>query len=186
MQSARLVWAGGEPLDIGRDMRSGGVTGIHPARDGHLYISANTPRFWKALCEKTGLAELADDARYDTVRKRAQHAAEIVPRLHAALAARSALEWEAVFGDDVPCAAARRVEDMFDHPQVLAEEMIGTIEHAVIGPYRGVTRAIKFGRTPGPAPFAAPSLGQHSEAVAAQGGCSAAEVQGLRDSGALR
>ncbi|HEV8313546.1 MAG TPA: CoA transferase [Burkholderiaceae bacterium] len=186
MQSARLVWAGGEPLDIGRDMRSGGVTGIHPARDGHLYISANTPRFWKALCEKTGLPDLADDARYDTVRKRAQHAAEIVPRLHAALAARSALEWEAVFGDDVPCAAARRVEDMFDHPQVLAEEMIGTIEHAVIGPYRGVTRAIKFGRTPGPDPFAAPSLGQHSEAVAAQSGCSAAEVQGLRDSGALR
>ena len=72
---------------------------------------------------------LADDPRYDTVRKRAEHAAEIVPQLHAALAAHTALEWEALFGDDVPCAAARRVEDMFDHPQVLAEEMIGTIEH---------------------------------------------------------
>lgn len=165
MQSARLIWAGGEPLDIGRDMRSGGVTGIHPARDGHLYISANTPRFWKALCEKTGLAELADDPRYDTVRKRAQHASEIVPRLHAALAVRNALEWEALFGDEVPCAAARKVEDMFDHPQVLAEDMIGTIEHAVIGPYRGVTRPIKFGRTPGPSPFGAPGLGQDSATI---------------------
>jgi len=165
MQSARLIWAGGEPLDIGRDMRSGGVTGIHPAREGHLYISANTPRFWKALCEKTGLGDLTDDPRYDTVRKRAQHAGEIVPRLHAALAARSALEWEALFGDEVPCAAARKVEDMFDHPQVLAEDMIGTIEHAVIGPYRGVTRPIKFGRTPGPSPFGAPGLGQDSATV---------------------
>jgi crotonobetainyl-CoA:carnitine CoA-transferase CaiB-like acyl-CoA transferase len=68
----------------------------------------------------------------------------------------SALEWEEVFGDEVPCAAARRVEDMFDHPQVLAEDMVGDIEHPVIGRYRGVTRPITFGRTPGPDPFAAP------------------------------
>ena len=55
MQSARMIWAEGEALDIGRDMRSGGVTGIHPTRDGYIYISANTAHFWKALCEKTGL-----------------------------------------------------------------------------------------------------------------------------------
>jgi crotonobetainyl-CoA:carnitine CoA-transferase CaiB-like acyl-CoA transferase len=63
MQSARMIWADGESLDIGRDMRSGGVTGIHPTREGHLYVSANTPRFWKALCEKTGLQRLAADPR---------------------------------------------------------------------------------------------------------------------------
>ena len=98
--------------------------------------------------------------RYDSVRKRAQHAAEILPRLHAALATRSALEWEAIFGDEVPCAAARKVEDMFDHPQVQAEGMVGSFEHRVVGRYRGVTRPIVFGRTPGPEPFAAPALGQ--------------------------
>jgi len=167
MQSARMIWAEGEALDIGRDMRSGGVTGIHPTRDGYIYISANTARFWKALCEKTGLAEVAEDPRYDTVRKRAEHAAEIVPKLHAALASHNAFEWEDLFGDEVPCAAARRIEDMFDHPQVLAEDMVGTLEHPVVGRYRGVTHPIKFGRTPGPAPFAAPVLGQHSKAVIA-------------------
>lgn len=165
MQSARLIWAEGESLDIGRDMRSGGVTGIHPAREGHLYISANTPRFWKALCEKTGLSALAANPRYDSVRKRAEHAAEIVPQLHEALLAHTAMEWEALFGDEVPCAAARRVEDMFDHPQVLAEGIIGSIEHPVVGRYRGVTQPIKFGRTPGPASFAAPVFGQDTQAV---------------------
>lgn len=156
MQSARMIWAEGESLDIGRDMRSGGVTGIHPAREGHLYISANTPRFWKALCDRTGLHMLEENPRYDSVRKRADHAGEIVPHLHAALLRHTALEWEAIFGDEVPCAAALRVEDMFDHPQVLAEDMVGDIEHPVIGRYRGITRPIKFGRTPGPDPFAAP------------------------------
>jgi crotonobetainyl-CoA:carnitine CoA-transferase CaiB-like acyl-CoA transferase len=167
MQSARMIWAQGESLDIWRDMRSGGITGLHPTREGYLYLSANTPHFWQALCETTGLMELASNPRYDTVRKRAQHASEIIPKLRAVLLTRTALEWEELFGDKVPCAMARRIEDMFDHAQVLAEEMVATIQHPTLGSYRGVSRPIKFGRTPGPAPFAAPTLGQDSEQVIA-------------------
>jgi crotonobetainyl-CoA:carnitine CoA-transferase CaiB-like acyl-CoA transferase len=114
-------------------MRSGGITGLHPTREGHLYISANTPHFWCALCEKIGLPELAQDERYDTVRKRAQHQSDILPLLHRALAERSALEWEAVFGEEVPCAAARSVEDMFGDRQVLAQGLITDYEHPVVG-----------------------------------------------------
>jgi crotonobetainyl-CoA:carnitine CoA-transferase CaiB-like acyl-CoA transferase len=161
IQSARLIWAEGEPKQIGRDMRSGGITGIHPTLEGHLYISANTPHFWRALCERTGLMHLHDNPRYDSVRKRAEHRDEIIPQLHTALARRSALEWETVFGEEVPCAAARAVDDMFDFPQVQAEDMVTTFDHPVVGHYRGLTRTIKFGRTPGPEPFAAPTLGQH-------------------------
>lgn len=167
MQSARMIWAESEPRDVGRDMRSGGITGIHPTRDGYIYISANTPHFWRALCEKAGLADLLSTDRYDSVRKRAQHHAEIVPRLHAALQQRSALEWEAVFGEEVPCAAARSIEDMFAFPQVAAEDMVTTFEHPVVGRYRGFTRAVKFGRTPGPEPFAAPALDQHGDRLRA-------------------
>ncbi|REE91006.1 CaiB/BaiF CoA transferase family protein [Cupriavidus plantarum] len=165
MQSARMIWADSEPRDVGRDMRSGGITGIHPTREGYIYISANTPHFWQALCEKTGLSHLLKTDRYDSVRKRAQHHDEIVPALHAALRERSAMEWEAIFGEEVPCSAARSVEDMFDFPQVMAEDMIATFEHPVVGRYRGFTRPVKFGRTPGPDPFAAPTLDQHGSLV---------------------
>ncbi|KAB8168471.1 CoA transferase [Lysobacter maris] len=160
MQSARMVLVDGEPRRISRDMRSGGITGLHPTREGHLYLSANTPHFWRALCELTGLPALADDPRYDSVRKRAEHAAELIPRLHTALSARSALEWEALFGERVPCAASRRVDEMFDHPQVESEQLLATMTHPTLGRYTGVARTIKFGRTPGPEPFAAPILGQ--------------------------
>ena len=169
MQSARLVWAEGEPREVGRDMRSGGITGIHPTKQGHLYLSANTQHFWAALCHKVGLPDLATHERYDTVRKRAQHHAELVPLLRQALAAHTALEWEALFGEEVPCAAARTVEDMFDHPQVLAEGLIERFEHPTLGSYRGFTGPIDFSRTPGPAPFAAPTLGQHTAALKESG-----------------
>lgn len=185
MQSARLVWAEGEPRDIGRDFRSGGITGIYPAREGYLYVSANTARFWRVLCEKVGLPKFADDERYDSVRKRAQHAAEIVPHLHEALRARTALEWEAHFGDDVPCAAVHNLEDVFDNPQVLAEGLVTTTEHPLVGRYRGLSRSIKFTRTPGPAPSAAPVFGQHTDAVLADGGFTSEEVAELRRQGAV-
>ncbi|MBB1648585.1 CoA transferase [Delftia sp. UME58] len=173
MQSARMVWAEGEPREVGRDMRSGGITGIHPTREGHLYISANTAHFWAALCRKLDLPELAGDERYDSVRKRAQHRDVLVPLLRQALAGRSALEWEALFGEEVPCAAARTVEDMFDDPQVQAEGMVTRFEHPTLGSYRGFAGAVEFDRTPGPPAFAAPTLGQHTEALkaAAQEGC---------------
>jgi crotonobetainyl-CoA:carnitine CoA-transferase CaiB-like acyl-CoA transferase len=163
MQSARMIKAEGESHEIARDMRSGGITGLHPTAEGHLYLSANTPHFWEALCRLVGLEELAGDARYDTVRKRAASAAEIVPKLRERLATRPAREWEQLLGDAVPCSIVRPVEDMFDHPQVAAEGIMATIEHDALGTYRGVAEPIRFGRTPSATPFAAPSHGQDTE-----------------------
>ncbi len=181
MQSARLVWTEGEGRDVGRDMRSGGITGLHPCKDGtYLYLSANTPHFWRELCERTGLADMAADERFDTVRKRAQQAAEIVPRLRAALQAHTALEWEQSFGEAVPCAAARAVEDMFDHPQALAEGMIEHMEHPVAGRYRGFAHPVVFGSTPGPKPFTSPGFGQHAADILAAHGYSEMDIAKLR------
>ncbi len=185
MQATRLVWAEGEGRDVARDMRSGGITGLHPTRSGSLYISANTPHFWRALCELTELPELATDPRFDTVRKRAEHAATLVPRLRAALQARTALEWEALFGERVPCAAARPVEDMFDHPQVAAEAILASFDHASVGRYRGMAHPVRFGDGPPPAPFAAPDHGQHSRAILAGLGYPEEEIERLCRAGVV-
>lgn len=101
-----------------------------------------------------------------------------MPKLRSALMTRTAREWEEVFGDQVPCAMARRVEDMFDHPQVLAEEIVTKIEYPTLGSYRGVARPIKFGRTPGPQPFAAPMLGQDSRTLIGDAGAEGGRALG--------
>ncbi len=185
MQATRLVWADSEGRDLARDMRSGGVTGLHPTKHGSLYISANTPHFWAALCELTGLPELASDPRFDTVRKRAEQAGEIVPRIRAALQAHTALEWEVLLDERVPCAAVRAVEDMFDHPQVASEGILASFEHARIGRYRGMAHPIRFGAGPAPATFAAPELGQHSREILAWLGYPDDEIERLHSVGAV-
>jgi len=185
MQSSRLVWADVEGRDVYRDMRSGGITGLHPTKEGSLYISANTTHFWSALCELIGMPELAANPRYDTVRKRAQHAQELVPRVRSALCARTAIEWEKLFGDRVPCAAGQEIEDMFDNPQAQAEGMIGEYVHPLVGRYRGLSCAYKFGTVPTAPSRAAPLLGQHSTEVLARYGYSAEEIAALRSAGVI-
>src|SRR5260370_27196032 len=121
-----------------------------------------------------------------TMRSGAVHAAELVPEVQDPLAARTALEWEEMFGERVPCAAVRPIEDMFDHPQVLAEDLVTTLDHPVVCRYRTMTKPIKFSDTPGPAPTASPTFGQHSEEVLAAHGYSAAEIASLRERGIVR
>jgi len=185
IQAGRFVWADSEGRDAVRDSGAGGLTGIHPTKQGPLYVSVHSNHFFAAFCELLGLGELASDPRYGTMSKRAEHAATLVPRVRAALATKTALEWEELFGERVPCAAVRPIEDMFDHPQVLSENLVTSIDHPTIGRYRTMTKPIAFADTPGPAPTAAPLQGQHSDEVLARFGFAASEIAALRDKGAV-
>jgi crotonobetainyl-CoA:carnitine CoA-transferase CaiB-like acyl-CoA transferase len=185
IQAGRFVWADNEGRGAVRDSGAGGLTGIHPTKDGPLYVSVHSNHFFAAFCELIGLGELAADPRYGTMTKRAAEAATLVPRVRATLAAKTALEWEELFGERVPCAAVRPIEDMFDHPQVLSENLVVSIDHPKIGRYRTMTKPIAFADTPGPAPPAAPLQGQHSDEVLARFGFAASEIAALREKGAV-
>jgi crotonobetainyl-CoA:carnitine CoA-transferase CaiB-like acyl-CoA transferase len=185
MQSGRFVWADDEPRDVNRDLRSGGITGIHPTKAGEIYLSANTPHFWQSLCELVGLPELAGDPNYDTVRKRARRAEEIVPKIRAALLSRTAIEWEEIFGERVPCCAVRPIEDMFDHPQVLEEGLVANLQSANAGNYRGFANPMKFSTSELAPSTGAPALGQHTDQILATFGLSPKEIADLRQAGVI-
>lgn len=180
LQAGRFVWAESEGRDVLRDSGSGGVTGIHPTKSGSLYLSVHSNHFFAALCELIGRPALASDPRCASMRSRAAHAAELLPELRGALVERSALEWEEIFGERVPCAVVRPIEDMFDHPQVLAEDLVTTLDHKAIGRYRTMTKPVKFSDTPGPEPVASPVFGQHSDEILAAYGYSAEEIAAMR------
>src|SRR5690606_899697 len=115
--------------------------------------------------ELVGMPEFADDPRYDTMRKRAERASEILPRMRELLLAHTAEEWEEIFGQKVPNAAARPIEDMFDHPQVLDQKLVATLKHTVVGSYKGLGKPVEFSATPGPEQFGAPTFGEHTEEI---------------------
>ena len=186
IQAGRFVWAESESREVARDSGTGGLTGIHPTKQGALYISVHSNHFWAALCELIGKPDLAQDPRCASMRSRAEHAAELVPEVRAALGQKTALEWEEIFGERVPCAAVRTIEDMFDHPQVLAEGLVTTLEHPVVGRYRTMTKPVKLSDTPGPEPTAAPTFGQHGDEVLAEHGFTPTQIAALRERGIVR
>lgn len=168
MQAGRMVWAEGEGRAVDRDLRGGGLAGIHPTLEGHIYLQAQTQPFWEALCELTGLVQLAHDPRYASVSLRKANESTLVPQLRAALMRRSASDWEAHFADRVPCTAVRSIEDVFDDPQVAHQQLLATHAHPTLGSYRGVSEPIRFnGERSGKPERRAPMLGEHTREVIA-------------------
>lgn len=176
MQAGRFVWAEGEPRHVDRDLQPGRTAGIHPTAEGHIYISAHSPHFWTALCEILELRELAEDPRYSDMQKRAVHAEELLPRLRHALLRKPAREWAKIMQGRVPCAEVRPIEDLFDDPQVLAEGIVETVPHPLLGTYRTIGKPIKFKLDGAGKTRPAPALGQHSNEILAEIGLSAEEI----------
>ena len=83
------------------------------------------------------------------------------------------------------CAAVRPIEDMFDHPQVSAEDLVATLDHPLVGRYRAMKQPIKFAGTAEPTPTPAPTFGQHSDEILSRCGYSAEEIATLRQRGVV-
>lgn len=180
LQAGRLVWASGEPLEIERDLRLGRVTGIHPTKEGYIYIQAQTDSFWHALCEILGLTSLADDERFNDMRKRKAEEAVLMPLIRDALMKKSAEDWSKLFGDRVPCAVVQSLEEMFLHPQVMAQQIIKTFPHADLGTYQGVCEPIRFSDPDiRVEDKGAPTLGQHTKEVLSTLNYSTDEIERL-------
>jgi len=62
---------------------------------------------------------------------------------------------------------------------------VATVEHSRAGSYRGLRKPLKFSAAPGPEPFGAPSLGQHTNEVLAEAGYTGGEIAELRKLGAI-
>ena len=73
-----------------------------------------------------------------------------------------------------------------DHPQVIAEDLVTTLDHPVVGRYRTMTKPIEFADTPGPPPRPSPLFGQNSDEILADYGYSARDIGALRERGVIR
>ena len=181
LQAGRMVWADSEERDTPRDLRSGRLTGIHPTREGFLYFQAQTPPFWTALCECLELPELAQNPRYDDMRKRKALDHELVPIVRKVLATRTALEWGKILAGRVPSSVVQPMENLFDDPQVEALGLIVEHDHPKVGRYRAATHPVQINDPADNVPDRrAPLLGEHTDELLREVGFSDADVQALR------
>ncbi len=141
-----------------------------------ISIGSIEPRFYALLREKAGLDDAAFDAHMDPAQW-----PQLKEKVAAAIASRTRDEWcEIMEGTDVCFAPVLDLEEAPQHPHNKARSTFVDVG--------GVTQpapAPRFDRTVPEVSGVPPKAGEHTEAVLADWGFAAADIQRLREQGAI-
>ena len=152
-------------------------------RDGQwVFIAAANDRFWQKLTRALDIDWMAADPRFVANKDRVANRAELELML------------EEIIGDherepllkkldeaDVPATPVNTVDQVMNDPQTIARGMIQRVTHPKLGEIPVVGTPLRFSRmTPG-VRRAAPLRGEHTDAVLAECGLTAEQIQTLRD-----
>jgi formyl-CoA transferase len=162
------------------------LTNLYRTRDDRWLqlLMVRDHRLWEPLCTAIGRPELLADPRFTSREDRRTHAIELMQELAPVFAARTYVEWEGVFaGTGIPFGVIGRLADVVEDEQARHAGIFADTTNPEVP--RTVNNPIRLGfatpRTAGPPP----AVGQHSEEILREVGFDAAEIAGLKKSGAL-
>ena len=160
------------------------LTGHHPCyaiyetQDGrHVTVGALEPHFWRTLCERLGMPELAAQQFADGTERDAMFG-----RLRAKFRERTMAEWVAELADlDICFGPVATLGEMMADPHVRHRGMV------VDGPdgRRALGNPVKLSATPPTLRTAPPSFGEHTDAVLGGLGYTAGDLARLRERGVI-
>jgi formyl-CoA transferase/CoA:oxalate CoA-transferase len=136
------------------------------AADGEFFLAVGNDDQFRRFCAAAGVSSLPEDPRFTTNPARVVHHAELRQRLSPVLCAQPRAHWiELLTEAGVPCGNVRDVPEALADPQIVAREMIQSVEHATAGMLKVVGVPIKLSETPGSVRTAPPILGEHTTAI---------------------
>ncbi|WP_119458279.1 CoA transferase [Rhodospirillaceae bacterium SYSU D60014] len=100
-------------------------------RDGSIIIAAGNDALFAKLCDALGRPDLAGNPLFETNEQRCRHVEALKAEIESALAGQTAAAWlETLTAASIPCAPINSVADALSNPQVLARNMVVTLEGA--------------------------------------------------------
>ena len=157
-----------------------------PTKDGWINVGGANQSNWERIVKVIGRPELAEDARFRTNGDRMKNLAALTPLIAERLRSRPSAEWILEFeAMGVPAGPVNKIGDMLGDPQVAARAMVLEVDHPRAGRVKTLGTPIKFSATPGEVTRAAPLLGEHTREVLEGLGYAPAEIDRLREDGAV-
>jgi len=139
---------------------------VFESADGHLVIGVGNDGQFRRFCEASGLADLAEDARFATNAARVDNRDELIERIVPIIAARTSAHWIELFDQvRVPCGPVNRLDEVFAEPQVRHRGLHRQFPHPLSGTVDQVVSPLKFSQTPCEFEWPPPLLGQHTDGV---------------------
>jgi crotonobetainyl-CoA:carnitine CoA-transferase CaiB-like acyl-CoA transferase len=191
-QAAYLTIVAGDYFATGQSPRP--IGNSHPsivpyqvfhAVDKDVIIAVGSEKQWASLCEVLGLeAGVRDDPRFADNQARLGHRAELVPVLQARLAQIPSGELlHRLRQAEIPCGPINAVPDVLGDAHYLERGNVVTQPHPRAGEIHSLANPMRLVDTPPTYRRPPPLLGEHTEALLRELGCSAEEITRLRAAG---
>ena len=154
------------PPRSGNDHPIAAPYGLYPTRDGEIAIAPPDDVFFGRLMDVLGMPDLKTDPLYKTQRDRVANHTRINAIVGGKFATETTAYWvETLNAAGVPCGPVNTVEQVFQDPQVLEQQMVMDVPHPGHGIVRMLGFPMKLSETPCTVRLPAPALGQHTDAV---------------------
>ena len=184
---ATNYFATGEaPARSGNDHPIAAPYGLFPTRDGQIALAPPDDEFFGRLMDALGEPALKTDPLYATQPARLVNRARINAIVGGRLAAHPTAHWVTVLNAaGVPCGPVNTIQDVFDDPQVLAQEMVMDVPHPCHGTVRMLGFPMKLSETPCQVRRPAPELGEHADEILTELGYGVTDLAALRANGVI-
>jgi crotonobetainyl-CoA:carnitine CoA-transferase CaiB-like acyl-CoA transferase len=116
--------------------------------DGWIVVGCAKEKFWRRLTVILGRPEFGEDERFRTFEARGRNAGVLLPALSALFVTKPSAYWLERLGEaGVPSGPINTVAQALADPQVLARDMIVSVEHPRFGIVRETATPVNVGDT---------------------------------------
>ena len=164
--SAEYFATGETPKRTGNDHPIVSPYGLFHAKDGMIAVAPSTDVYVERFLGVLGLEELLADPHYSTNSKRLLHRNTLSQRINDVTCLQSVAHWITAINDaGCPCGRVMDLAEVFEDPQVLAQDMVIDVPHPGHGNVRMTGFPVKLSRTPAGIQRPAPDLGADTEDI---------------------
>lgn len=162
---------------------------VYQTRDGFIAVGALSHALRLKVLAATGMNDprfLPDGSFVMQPEGWDVRGPQLVKEAEALFRSKTTEEWGALFEKHgVPAGPLYFIEELFNHPQTMANGLQVEMDHPLLGTMKLVGPPFQMSETPLEAQFPSPMLGEHTDEVLGEAGLNSARIDELRAAGVI-